>query len=98
VLRPVFDFGKQALSLMKDMQQNKADIKELQQELKEVRQELRDLTAVVQQLAFQMQRNQDNERHEREKMLLRMEIALLRTQHGLPPPSTSDDSPESDQS
>ena len=75
---------------MKDVQQNKADIKELQHELKDVRQELRDLAAVVQQLAFQMQRNHDNERHERKKMLLRMEIALLRLRQGLPPSSSTD--------
>jgi uncharacterized protein YoxC len=86
VLKPALDVGKQALSLMKDVQQNKADIKELQQELKEVRQELRDLAALVQHLAFQMQRNQDNERHEREKMLLPMEIDFLRFQQGLPSP------------
>ena len=59
MLRPAFDFGKQALTLMKDVQQNKNDIKELRQEMKEVRQELKDLTAVVHQFAFQMQRGEN---------------------------------------
>ena len=85
MLKPAFDFGKQALTLMKDVQQNKTDIKELRQEMKEVRQELKDLTAVVQQLAFQIQRNHDNETHEREKLVLRLENALLRHQQGLLP-------------
>jgi len=32
LLKPAIDFGKQALSLMKDVQQNKSDIKELREE------------------------------------------------------------------
>ena len=92
MLKPALDFGKQVASLVHDVQQSKADIKVLQQDvkdlrqgLKETQQELRELSHFVQQLAFQVQRNADNERHEREKMALRMEITLLRIQQGLPP-------------
>ena len=80
MLKPAFDFGKQILSLVKDVQQCKSDIKDISQELKETRQELRDLSDSVRSLAFQVQRIEDNERHEREKLVLRLENALLRHQ------------------
>jgi uncharacterized protein YoxC len=94
VLKTALDFGKQLLSLMKDVQQNKSDIKELRQELKEVRQELRDLVTIVQQLAFRIQQNHENERYERELLLLRVENRMLRHQQSLSPaepPQTASD-------
>jgi len=45
---------------------------------------LRDLTAIVQRLAYAVQGNHDNEQHEREKLLLRLEL-LLRSENRLPP-------------
>lgn len=65
------------------MKRCKTDIKELEIGQKEIRQELRDLATVVQRLAYEVQRNADNERHEREKLLLRLEL-LLRTERSLP--------------
>jgi chromosome segregation ATPase len=84
MMKPIVDFAKQAVSLTSDMKQCKIDIKELEQGQKEIRQELRDLAMVVQRLAYDIQRNADNERHEREKLLLRLEL-LLRPDRSLPP-------------
>ena len=51
-----------------------------------MRQEMRDLTNAVQRLAYEVHRVSENEAHEREKMALRLENALLRSkQRRLPP-------------
>lgn len=50
------------------------------------------MTAVVQHLVHTVERNADNEGHEREKLLLRLEL-LLRSERSLPPapaPAESD--------
>jgi hypothetical protein len=91
MMKPVIDFAKQAVALTSDMRQCKADIKELEQGQKEIRQELRDLTMVVQRLAYEVQRNYDNEQHEREKLILRLENVLLRSERSLPPAVLSEE-------
>ena len=45
-----------------------------------MQQEVRDLTAVVQRLAYEVQRNKENGQHEREKLILRLENALIRSE------------------
>jgi archaellum component FlaC len=76
--REIYDYGKQLLSLARTTEQNQEDIEELRQEIKE-------LTAVVQRLAFEFQRLSENEKHERDKMMLQLENHLLRSERGLPP-------------
>jgi predicted RNase H-like nuclease (RuvC/YqgF family) len=85
--RQLYDYARQLLTLKVQTEKNAADIKEMRQELK-------DLTAVVQRLAFEVQRLRDNEVHEREKMALRLENALLRFERRLPPAPPQDDNPE----
>jgi hypothetical protein len=70
LLRWVFDFGQKT-------QKNSQDIEELQREVKR-------LTDAVQCLAFELQRQRENEAHEREKMLLRLENELLKFERRLP--------------
>ena len=77
MFKQIYAIAKQLLMLTEDMQKNKADIKELRHELK-------DPTEIVQQLKFEMQRNRENETHEREKLMLRLENALLRFERRLP--------------
>ena len=43
------------------------------------------LAAAIQRLGFEVQRNRENDQHEREKLLLRLENALLRFERRLPP-------------
>jgi hypothetical protein len=69
MLKPLADLATRLLSLTKDTQQNKADIREVRQEIKELRQqvtdlrqEFRDLILVVQQLAFDIRRTQETRR------------------------------------
>lgn len=71
--------ARQLLTLMQDVQQLKA-------EQKEFRQDLRALIDMVRQLKYDQQRERE---HEREKLLLRLENALLRPEGRLPPGSAA---------
>ena len=51
-----------------------------------MREELRDLSVAVQQLSFRMDRLEENEAHEREKTLLKLENALLKFERRMLPP------------
>jgi hypothetical protein len=71
------------------------DVQKLKADHKEFRQELRDLLDIIRHLKFEQQRDRENATHEREKLLLRLENALLRFERRLPsgsPPSGSSDS------
>ena len=46
------------------------------EEIKELRKRIEDLTLVVERLAFEIQRTRENEAHEREKLVLRLENPL----------------------
>jgi chromosome segregation ATPase len=94
MVKQILEFAKQVASLTRDVQQTKTDVAELRQELKEVRQDIAGIQKDVQQtwdairtLAFEVQRQRDNEAHEREKLVLRLENALLRSERGIPPGS-----------
>jgi hypothetical protein len=67
----LYEFGKQLLTLKNQVDKNTQDIKELRQDLKE-------LTSLVQKLAYKLDRNSENDAHEREKLMLRLENALLK--------------------
>ncbi len=41
---------------------------------------MEELVDTVRQIAFDMRRDRENEAHEREKLLLRLEVALLRSE------------------
>ena len=64
--------------LARDLQENKEKIRRLRQEFDE-------LSELVLRLQFEIQRVREEDRHEREKMMLRIENALLRLEHQLPP-------------
>ena len=71
--KQLFDLAKKIAFLAQDTQKNKADIKDLQHQIEE-------LTETVRQMAYDIQRDRENESHEREKLLLRLEVALLRSE------------------
>ena len=77
MFKQLYDLVKQLLLLARETQQNKTEIKELRQELK-------DLTAIVQRLAYEIHRTSENETHEREKLVLRLENELLKFERRLP--------------
>jgi hypothetical protein len=67
----IYEFGKQLLTLKSQVEKNTQDIEELRQDLK-------NLTSAVQKLAYVVNRNSENDSHEREKLVLRLENALLK--------------------
>ena len=54
-------------------------------EIKDIHQELRNLTATVQSLYHEQQSLRSDQRHEMEKLALRLENELLRFERRLPP-------------
>jgi len=71
-----YEWVKWLVLLAQEVRQNRADIKELQNQFEE-------LAAVVQGLAFEVRRNKENETHEREKLLLKLENAMLKFERRL---------------
>jgi len=61
------------------------DLKANRDNTERLEQEVRDLTAVVRQLAFELQRTRENQAHEMEKMELRLRLELLQSAKPLPP-------------
>lgn len=78
MLKSLLEIMKQLLGLAKDTQDNKDAIKTLQ-----TRGDM--TTETLQRVIFELQRLSENEAHEREKMGLRLENVLLRSERVLPP-------------
>ena len=74
--REFLDYAHRVLMLKEQTDKNTADIKVIQQNIQE-------LTAAVQRLAYEMHRASENEAHEREKMALRLEVAMLKFERRL---------------
>src|SRR5579871_1920722 len=79
----ILDWAKYFLKHKEQTEKNTADIKEQERTI-------RDLTAAVQRLAFELERQRENEVHEREKLALRLENILLRSERSLPPGEQKD--------
>lgn len=77
MLPRLLEWFRSLLFLSRDVQENTKDIAEL-------REEFNSLADTVAQLQSEMRRGFENERHEREKLMLRMENALLRFERALP--------------
>ncbi len=67
------EFAKRIAFLTQDTQKNKADIKELQEQVQSLTEELNETR-------FDQRRDRENAAHEHEKLLLRLEVALLRSE------------------
>jgi len=81
----ILEWAKYLLKHKEQTEKNTADIKDQQQTLDE-------LTAVIQHLAFELERQRENEGHEREKLTLRLENILLRKRSLPPGPQAHDNS------
>lgn len=68
-----FELIKKVATLTQATDKNKADIKVLQDQMAA-------LTDTVRDMAHEMQRDRENQAHEHEKLLLRLEVALLRAE------------------
>jgi archaellum component FlaC len=78
VLRPLIEYIHDLLLLARETKENRDDIEKLQTRVE-------DLTQKVQALTFEFERFREEERHEREKLMLRIENALLKFERQLPP-------------
>jgi len=77
VFNQLIDFGRQTLFLLRDVDENKKEIADLKRELEATNE-------LVRQLAYEIQRVSEREMHEREKLKLQLENALLRFERQLP--------------
>jgi hypothetical protein len=78
VLKQLFDYVLRLLLLVRQTDENRADIDDLQRRV-EV------LSEKVVLLANDVRRINEREQHEREKLVLRLENALLKFERQLPP-------------
>ena len=67
------DFAKRIAFLTQDTQKNKVDIAELQEQVQAIIEEIREIQ-------IDIRRDRENAAHEHEKLLLRLEVALLRSE------------------
>ncbi len=67
----------QMIMLAKETQRNSDDIKQMRRDLDE-------MARAIERLAYEVKRAQDDERHEREKLALRLENELLKFERRLP--------------
>ncbi len=76
MFRRLYELAKQLLVLTNDTQHNKLEIRELQQQVQA-------LSTALQDLAYEVRRQREEHRHEREKMILRLENASLKLEQRL---------------
>ena len=76
MLKKLLELLRSLLFLARDVQENRNDIATLKQQVK-------DLSDELVQLQSDLQRGLENERHEREKFILKVENALLRFERSL---------------
>ena len=76
--KQIFTLAKQLIGLAQDTAQNKKRIQELQNEVDQ-------LADKMQWVIFELRRLAEHDASEREKLVLRLENALLRFERRLPP-------------
>ena len=76
--KEIFELLKQIITLGKELEQNRADMKEM-------RRDLLNLTLVVQRLSDEIKMNSQKESDEREKIILRVQNELLKFEKILSP-------------
>lgn len=76
--KSLLDYFARLFKLADATEQNKTEIKEIQREL-------RDLTATVQYLFHEVRSARQDQRHDMEKLVLRLENELLKFERKLPP-------------
>jgi FtsZ-binding cell division protein ZapB len=78
VFKQLFEFVRQAVFLQRDVRDLKENVASLERELHET-------TEALRRVAFELERVAERERHEREKFVLKIENALLRSDRLSPP-------------
>lgn len=78
ILKNLLDYVRHLFTVTQTLEQNK-------QEIKELRQEVEQLTEIVRHLAYDLRYLVNDEKHEREKLMLKLENEFLRFELRLPP-------------
>ena len=73
----IWDLLSKVATLTKDTDRNS-------QEIKEIRADIRDIYSKLERLAYEIQKTREEDRHEREKLVLRLENELLKFERRLP--------------
>ena len=73
----IWDLLSKVATLTKDTDRNS-------QEIKEIRSDIRDIYSKLERLAYEIQKTREEDRHEREKLALRLENELLKFERRLP--------------
>ena len=73
----IWDLLTKIVTLTKQTDKNTEDIKELQREVREIH-------SWLERLAYEIHKTRDEDRHEREKLALRLENELLKFERRLP--------------
>ena len=82
MLKQLFEYIHKLFFLAHEVQQNR-------KELDELRRSVEELAETMRQQTFDIQRISEREQHEREKLMLRLENALLKFERQLPPAKES---------
>ena len=101
MFKQIAEIASQLFGITRDIRQSKDDITALESEVKELRQDVTllreqlnkqssDLTRAIERLAFEISRVRDSDIHEREKMALQLENALLKFERRLPSSKTEE--------
>ena len=77
MLKQAIELVSQVVFLLRDVQQNKEAIADLRKELHET-------SEAVREVAVELRSLREEERHEREKLVLRLENTLLKFERQLP--------------
>ncbi|HEX9730917.1 MAG TPA: hypothetical protein VGG06_02910 [Thermoanaerobaculia bacterium] len=77
MFKQLLELAKRLLLLTRETEENKSQIKRLQGQMESV-------MAAIRQLTFELHQLRDHESHEREKMALKLENAMLRFERRLP--------------
>jgi predicted nucleic acid-binding Zn-ribbon protein len=80
----IWDLVTKTVTLAKQTDQNTTDIKELQREMREMH-------SWLERPAYEVQKTRDDDRHEREKLALRLENELLKFERRLPTSKTTEE-------
>jgi hypothetical protein len=84
ILKDFASLVQKVFTLSKELEQNRADIKEL-------RQDVRALVLRVEQIANRLEMLNEREASEREKLTLQLQVALLKFERRLPPAKAPDE-------
>ena len=73
----IWDLLSKVATLAKDTDRNS-------QEIKQIRADIRDIYSKLEHLAYEIQKTREEDRHEREKLALRLENEMLKFERRLP--------------